>query len=168
MNNSGSFFMGSYTNIFQSCKFLSNSEARSSYLPNLGLNPSFFFRVEANLLSGVMATKFDNMGFVTSVSAQKFLEEQKKSKKEESLKRRRSTSRDRRSRSRDRRSRSRDRRSRSRDRRSRSRDRRGRDHRSRERRVSRSRSRERRHRSKTPQTNVEVEIPQDLKEIPST
>ena len=34
-NNSGSFFIGSYTNIFRSREFLSNSEARSSYLPNL-------------------------------------------------------------------------------------------------------------------------------------
>ena len=35
VNNSGSFFIGSYTNIFQSGEFLSNSEARSSYSPNL-------------------------------------------------------------------------------------------------------------------------------------
>ena len=35
-NNWGSFFVGSYTNIFQSGKFLSNREARSSYSPNLG------------------------------------------------------------------------------------------------------------------------------------
>ena len=35
-NNSGSFFIGSYTNIFRSGKFLLNSEARSSYSPNLG------------------------------------------------------------------------------------------------------------------------------------
>ena len=37
-NNSGSFFIGSYTNIFRSGAFLSNSEARSSYSPNLDQN----------------------------------------------------------------------------------------------------------------------------------
>ena len=35
MNNSGSFFIGSYINIFRSGEFLSNIEARSSDSPNL-------------------------------------------------------------------------------------------------------------------------------------
>ena len=37
-NNSGSFFIGSYTNIFRSGEFWSNSEARSSYSPKLACN----------------------------------------------------------------------------------------------------------------------------------
>ena len=35
-NNSGSFFIDSYTNIFRSGEFLSNSKARSSYSPKFG------------------------------------------------------------------------------------------------------------------------------------
>ena len=37
-NSSGSFFIGSYMNIFRSGEFLLNSKARLSFSPNLGFS----------------------------------------------------------------------------------------------------------------------------------
>jgi len=95
-----------------------------------------------NITSGGMATKLDNMGFVTSLSAQKAIEEKKE--REKSDRSRKDDSKRRRSRSRDRRSRSRERRS-----------------------SGGESAKRRRSRSPQQQQPTKEEIPFDVKEMPA-